>query len=186
MSVKPYDDVADDIKKEIATQRAGNEVQALHDKIEDARVSGKSLAEAAKSVGLDARQVAAVDDSGLDPKGAAVDLPEKTALLRAVFASDIGVDDAALNTKDRGFLWFDVTKVDPAHERTFDEVKDKVEKQWRADEVGKALSAKAADLVKQLDAGATIADLAQGLQASKSNRPQAFSAPAAPTCPRRS
>ena len=44
------------IKNEIATQRAGNEVQALHDKIEDARVSGKSLVDAAKSVGLEARR----------------------------------------------------------------------------------------------------------------------------------
>ena len=80
-----------------------------------------------------------------------------------MFASDVGVDDAALNTHDRGFLWFDVAKVDPAHDRTFDEVKDKVERQWRQEEVAKALSAKANDLVKQLDAGAAIADLAKSL-----------------------
>ena len=65
------------------------------------------------------------------------------------------------NTKDGGFLWFDVAKVDPAHDRPFDEVKDTVEKQWRADEVGKALAAKAADLIKQIDAGASVASLAQ-------------------------
>ena len=165
MSVKSFADVADEIKKQIATERASNDVQALHDKIEDARVSGKPLVDAAKSVGLDAQAVAAVDDFGLDPKGSPVDLPEKANLLRAVFASDIGVDDAALNTKDRGFLWFDVTKVDPAHDRTFNEVKDTVEKQWRADEVGKALSAKSADLVKQIDAGATIQSVAQGVGA---------------------
>ena len=66
-----------------------------------------------------------------------------------------------LDTKDHGFLWFDVAKVDPARDRPFDEVKDAVEKQWRADEVSKALSAKAADLVKQIDAGASVASLAQ-------------------------
>jgi peptidyl-prolyl cis-trans isomerase D len=159
--VKSYEEVADVVKKEIATNRAANDVQSIHDKIEDARVSGKSLVDAAKSVGLDARSIAAVDAQGLDPSGAAVDLPEKTALLRAAFASDIGVDDAALNTKDRGFLWFDVAKVDPARDRPFDEVKDNVEKQWRADEVGKALGAKALDLVKQIDAGASVASLAQ-------------------------
>ena len=52
-----------------------------------------------------------------------------------MFASDVGVDDAALQTKDRGYLWFEVVKVDPARDRTFEEVKDVVEKQWRADEV---------------------------------------------------
>lgn len=160
-SVKPYDEVAASVKLEIAAKRAANDVQALHDKIEDARVSGKSVADAAKSLGLEARSIAAIDQSGLDPKGAAVDLPEKTQLLRAVFASDIGVDDAALNTKDGGYIWFDVTKVDPARDRPFDEVKDKVEQEWRAEETGKALSAKAADLVKQIDAGATIASVAK-------------------------
>jgi peptidyl-prolyl cis-trans isomerase D len=160
-SVKSYDEVADVVKKEIATSRAGNDVQSIHHKIEDARVSGKSLVDAAKSVGLEARNIAAVNAQGLDPSGAAVDLPEKSALLRAAFASDIGVDDAPLNTKDRGFLWFDVAKVDPARDRPFDEVKDTVEKQWRADEVGKALGAKALDLVKQIDAGASVASLAQ-------------------------
>jgi peptidyl-prolyl cis-trans isomerase D len=96
-----------------------------------------------------------------------VDLPNKAALLRSAFASDIGVDDAPLDTKDRGYLWFDVAKVDPAHDRPFDEVKDLVEKQWRADEVGKALGAKAADLVNQIDAGASVASVAQaaGLEA---------------------
>ncbi|MFZ2105233.1 MAG: SurA N-terminal domain-containing protein, partial [Roseiarcus sp.] len=154
-SVESYAEVADTVKKDIATRRAANDVTAIHDKIEDARVSGKSVSEAAKAVGLEARNIPAVDAQGLDPNGAAVDLPDKEALLRAVFASDIGVDDAALDTKDHGFLWFDVAKVDPARDRPFDEVKDAVEKQWRADEVSKALSAKATDLVKQIDAGAS-------------------------------
>ena len=58
-------------------------------------------------------------------------------------------------------LWFEVAKIDPARDRTFDEVKDKVEAQWRADEVTRALGAKALDMVKQLDAGATLASLAE-------------------------
>ena len=53
-------------------------------------------------------------------------------------------------------------KVDPARDRTFDEVKDQVEKQWRAEAVAKALSAKADDMVKQIEGGATLASLAQG------------------------
>jgi len=160
-SLKSYAEVADSVKKGIATSRASHDVQAIHDKIEEARYSGKSLFDAAKAVGLDARNIAAVDAEGLDPSGGAVDLPEQAAVLRAAFASDIGVNDAPLNTKDRGFLWFDVAKVDPARDRPFDEVKAVVEKQWRADEVAKALGAKAADLVKQIDAGASVSSLAQ-------------------------
>jgi peptidyl-prolyl cis-trans isomerase D len=161
-SAKPYDEVASQLKKDIATDRAANDALAIHDKIEDARASGKTLAEAAKSVGLDVRQVPAVDSVGLDKSGAAVpDIPEKGALLRAVFASDIGVDDQPVSTRDQGFVWFEVTKIDPAHDRGLDEVKDEVAQQWREDETAKALSAKAADMVQKLEAGATLASLAE-------------------------
>ena len=90
-----------------------------------------------------------------------MNLPDKAELLRAAFASDVGLDEAPLNTKDGGFVWFDVTKVDPAHDRTFEEAKPEVEKQWRAEEVDKALAGKADDLVKQIRAGASIAEVAK-------------------------
>src|SRR5580693_7929115 len=46
-TVKPYAEVADAVKKQVSASRAGDKIQALHDKIEDARVSGKSILEAA-------------------------------------------------------------------------------------------------------------------------------------------
>jgi peptidyl-prolyl cis-trans isomerase D len=160
-SLKPFTEVADIVKKEIAVDRAAKDVLALHDKIEDARVSGKSLDEAAKSVGLSARTIAGADQRGFDRTGAPIaDIPEKDALLRAVFASDVGVDNEAVATKDRGFVWFDVAKIEPARDRTLDEVRDKVAAEWRADQIAKALAEKAADLVKQLNSGADIAALA--------------------------
>ena len=161
-SMKPYAEVADILKKEIAVERAAKDVLAMHDKIEEARVSGKSLDEAAKTVGMAARAVAGVDASGLDKAGARVaDLPEKAQLLRAAFASDVGVDNDAVPTKDRGFVWFEVAKIEPARDRTLDEVKDKVVAEWRADQIAKALADKSADLVKQLSSGADIAALAK-------------------------
>jgi peptidyl-prolyl cis-trans isomerase D len=125
-------------------------------------VSGKTILEAAKSVGLTGQTIAAVDATGKDPKGAPVKLPDAPELLRAVFASDVGLDEAALNTKDGGYIWFGVTKIDPAHDLTFEEAKPEVEKQWRAEQVDKALAGKADDLVKQISAGGTIADAAKG------------------------
>ena len=81
--------------------------------------------------------------------------------MRSAFASDVGLDEAPLPTKDGGFVWFMITKIDPAHDRTFEESKPEVEKQWRADEVDKALAAKADDLVKQLSAGGSVAAVAK-------------------------
>jgi peptidyl-prolyl cis-trans isomerase D len=160
-TVKPYAEVADEVKRQVSASRAGDKIEALHDKIEDARVSGKSLADAGKEAGLTAQNIAAVDAVGRDPKGAPFNLPDQAELVRAAFASDVGLDEAPLNTKDGGFIWFDVTKVDPAHDLTFDEAKPEVEKQWRAEEVDKALAGKADDLVKQIKAGGSIADAAK-------------------------
>jgi peptidyl-prolyl cis-trans isomerase D len=164
-TVKPYSEVADAVKKQVSAARAGDKIQALHDKIEDARVSGKSILEAAKAVGLTGQSIAAVDAAGKDPKGAQIDLPDGAELLRAAFASDVGLDETALNTKDGGYVWFEVTKIDPAHDLTFDEAKPEVEKQWRAEEVDKALAGKADDLVKQISAGGAIADAAKSANA---------------------
>ena len=160
-TIKPYAEVADAVKKQVSASRAGDKIQSLHDKIEDARVSGKSILEAAKAVGLTGQSIAAVDAAGNDPKGAPVHLPEQAELLRAAFASDVGLDEAALNTKDGGFIWFEIAKIDPAHDLTFEEAKPEVEKQWRAEEVDKALAGKAEDLVKQISAGGNMADVAK-------------------------
>ncbi len=164
-TVKPFAEVAEDIKRRISATRAGDKIQALHDKIEDLRVSGKPLPEAAKAVGLTTLSVPAVDASGRDPSGKEVAVPDKAELLRAAFASDVGLDEAAIPTKDRGYVWFDVTKVDPSHERSFEEAKPQVEAQWRAEQIDKALAAKAADLVKQLRDGASFADVAKSVGA---------------------
>jgi len=161
-SVKPFEEVASDLRSDIALDRAANDALTIHDKIEDARASGKTLEDAAKAVGLSARQIPAVDAAGLDKGGAAVpDLAEKDALLRAVFASDVGVDDQPVSTRDRGFVWFEVAKIEPSRERSLDEVKDKVEQQWREEETAKALATKASEMTSKLDGGATLASLAE-------------------------
>ena len=48
--VKPFVEESATLKNEIARDRAKKQVGTLHDKIEDARASGKSLADAATAV----------------------------------------------------------------------------------------------------------------------------------------
>ena len=170
-TVKPFAEVAEEIRRQVSAARSGDKIQAIHDKIEDARVSGKSLAEAAKEAGLATQTVAGVDAQGKDPSGKPLSLPDKTDLLRASFASDVGLDEAPLQTADNGYVWFAVTKVEPAHDRTFEEAKPEVEAQWRAEQVDKALAAKADDLVKQIRSGASVADVAKSVGAGAKSAP---------------
>ena len=159
--VRPFADVAAEIKGELARDRAKKSVQVLHDKIEDQRSSGKSLAEAAKVVGLEARTIESIDERGRDRNGLPVaDLAAPADLLRAVFASDIGVDNETISTKDNGYVWFEVQKVEPARQLAFDEVKDQVAAAMRADTTDKKLADKAAELVKKLKDGAQLSKIA--------------------------
>jgi peptidyl-prolyl cis-trans isomerase D len=77
-------------------------------------------------------------------------------LLTAAFASDIGVDNEALRTREGGYVWFDVTGIEPSRERPLDEVREEVAQQWRANEVSRRLSERARLLAERLDKGETI------------------------------
>lgn len=160
--VKPLAEVAENLRDDLARGRAGNAVRSLRAKADDARASGKSLTEAAALVGLPARTVE-VDASGKDKDGAAVDLPNGPALLKAVFASDVGVDNDPVPTADGGAVFFEVAAVEPARARGYDEVKERVDAQWRDEETAKQLARKADDLVKAVNGGQAMEKVAADL-----------------------
>ena len=164
----PFADVSAELKRDIAGRRAGTALTALHDRIEDARSSGKTLTEAAAAAGLQTRTIDAIDAQGKgrdgQPVAGLVDGPD---LIKAAFASDIGVDNDTLSTPDGGTVWFEVAAIDSARPLTFDEAKSKVQAVWTEEETARRLDAKAADLVRDIDAGTqTIegAALSLGLQ----------------------
>jgi peptidyl-prolyl cis-trans isomerase D len=160
-SEKTYEQVAPQIKRELAESRAKTEIGTLRDKFEDERAAGATLAEAAKKLGLTAQTFDAVDRSGRGPDGKLVaGLPGKPDAVAAAFASDVGVDNDPLQLPDGGYLWYDVTGITPARDRTLAEVKDKVEARWRDDEIAKRLKAKADEMVGKLKAGTALDQLA--------------------------
>jgi peptidyl-prolyl cis-trans isomerase D len=161
-----YDKLAQTIKSEIAIDRARNTVRDLHDKMEDERGGGASVAEAAQKVGLPVVTIEAVDRSGRAPDGGQVSgLPPGIDVVSAAFTADVGSDNDPLQLNrgpgDSGYLWYDVLGVTPSREQTLDEVKDRVLARWRDDEIDKRLRVKADTLVEELRKGAKLADLAQ-------------------------
>lgn len=153
--LKAFEEVADDVRRDVATARAAEQMSDLHDKIEDQRASAKPLPEIAREFGLALRTFGPADSGLGKPDGTQeTSLPGGDTTLQALFRSDIGVDNEAVRLPNNGgYVWFDVTKIDPPRERGFDEVKAEAEKQWRADEVASRLSARAREIVQKLDAG---------------------------------
>src|SRR6516164_1925678 len=158
-----YESVAQELKKDIATERARNEVATLRDKMEDERGGGASVIEAAQKLGLNPVTIEAVDRSGAMPNGqAAPNIPPGLNVVPQAFNSDVGVDNDPIPYKG-GYVWYDVLGITPPHDRTLDEVKAQVETRWREDQINDRLRTKATEMVQKLEQGGKLADEAASL-----------------------
>jgi peptidyl-prolyl cis-trans isomerase D len=153
---KTFADVAPQIRNDIALARTKKDVQDIHDKIEDDRAGGSTLEEAAQKLKLPVVSYDALDRSGHDPDGnPATNLSHAAEVISAAFATDVGVDNDPIEA-DGGYIWYDVTGITPAHDRSLDEVKSQVEEHWRDDEIAARLKAKAADILDKLKNGSPL------------------------------
>lgn len=160
-NVRPLVEVEDELRRELALERARAGIADLHDKIEDQRASARPLAEIAKEFSLTPMTLDAVDRTGREKEGIVVEMAARDAVLAAIFNSDVGVDNEAIRTPDGGYVWFEIKGVEAARERTLDEVRDEAARQWREDELARRLAERGRALVARLDAGEDIAKLAQ-------------------------
>jgi peptidyl-prolyl cis-trans isomerase D len=153
-----YENVASEIKRDIAKERARTKVAELRDKMEDERGGGASVIEAAKKLGLASVTIDEVDRSGRLPNGQpAPNIPRGLDVVSQAFNSDVGVDNDPISFNG-GYVWYDVLGITPSRERTLDEVKDQVEARWRNDQIASRLRAKATEMVQKLEQGGTFSD----------------------------
>ncbi len=159
---KTFAEVKDELRRELAQRKVNaEEIRKIRDAMEDQRAAGKTLKEAATAAGVVTRDLDFVDDMGRDKSGAPVaDLPGGPDLLKALFASDKGVDNEPVATRDGGYVWFEVGDVEKARQRTYDEVKGEVASVLRREAEGRALAEKAKALVEQIRGGKPIDNLA--------------------------
>lgn len=159
--VKPFADVEGELKHEIALQRARTEVAGIRDKIEDELASGARLDEAAKKLQLPYRTIEAIDRSGRDPAGnPAPDLPASAELIPSAFSAAVNAENDPLQVQGGGYVWYEVAGITPGHDRSLDEVKDKVEARWRETEIANRLRAKGDQMVEKINGGAQLSELA--------------------------
>src|SRR5262249_29731689 len=97
------------------------------------------------------------------------------------FATDVGVENDPLQTTGGGYVWYDLVGTTPSHDRTLDEVKDKVEASWRSDQIAERVTAKANDMLDRLKTGTPFAEVAAANGVKVETRPGVQRArPAAP------
>ena len=163
-AVRSFDEVKEELRKDIALSAASEEVMRLHDKIEDERASGAPIKEVADQLKLKLVTIDAIDATGKDKNGDDVaGLPEQAALLQEVFKADVGAETLPVNVGRDGYVWFDLDEVTPARDRTLDEARDEVGADWMAEQQRAALAKKAGELKQRLAQGGKLADIANEL-----------------------
>ncbi|OCP24173.1 MULTISPECIES: peptidylprolyl isomerase [unclassified Ensifer] len=163
-TVRSFDEVKEELRKDIALANAQNEIIGLHDKIEDERAAGAPLKDVAEQLKLKVTTVDGIDATGKDMNGDEVaGLPEPAALLQEAFKAEVGGETLPVNIGRDGYIWFDLDEVVPARDRTLDEARDEVAADWTAEQQRTALAAKATELKQRIEKGATLADIAAEL-----------------------
>ncbi|MPZ36920.1 MAG: peptidylprolyl isomerase [Rhizobiales bacterium] len=157
--VRPFDQVRDELRRDLQNERARAEILPLYDKIEDERSIGRTLSEAAANLKLAARTIE-VNREGISPSGEPVKgLPDAQRLLTSAFATEVGIENDPLQVQG-GYIWYEVTGITPERDRTLDEVKDDVVTRWRTDQIANVLRVKAAEMLDKLKAGTPFAEIA--------------------------
>jgi peptidyl-prolyl cis-trans isomerase D len=161
------DEVKPALTSRLQLDKARDEIQTTYNDVEDARGKQQKFEEIAKAVGLPLLLVPAVSAGGLDPTGKDVAIPSKPDVLKAAYASDVGLDNDALLIGD-GYVWYETRQVIPSALKPLDAVKDEVKKNIIADKMRGAAGEKAKKLVEQLKAGANFESLATEAKATVS------------------
>jgi peptidyl-prolyl cis-trans isomerase D len=166
-ATKSFEEVAEQLKRDLANERAKNEIVNVQEKVEDERLNGATLADAARKLKLKPIEFE-VDRNGKMPDGTAItDLPQGADVLAAAFSAEVHGENEPLRLPNNGYVWYDVASIKPARDRPLEEVKDQVTARWRDDQIAARLKTKSTEMLDKIKAGTPFSDViaASGLKA---------------------
>ena len=170
--VKSFDEVKEELRKELAIAKAAEGILDVHDAYEDARAGGDTMQGAAQKLELKVVEVAAVSRAGEAPDGVRIEtLPEADALLKQAFEAEVDAELPPISIGATGFLWSEVASVTPSRDATLEEVKARVTVDWTSAEADRLISEKASTLLAELKAGKSLNDIAAALSLSVETAP---------------
>lgn len=169
--VRPFEDVAAEIRRDLALAEGRRLLLEVHDAYEDARAAGDSLAEAARKQRLDVVTVPAIDRNGRDPEGDVINtLPESSRLISEVFEAEQGIENPPIMIGNNGYLFFEVDGITPARDRTLDEVRERVIADWKTAQAETRLSSLVDERLKALNDGASLDEIAAALNLTRETK----------------
>ncbi|WP_424813902.1 SurA N-terminal domain-containing protein [Roseococcus sp. YIM B11640] len=162
-TTRTLDEVKEELRGEIASERAADLAFERVNQVEDALSGGATLAEAAQRYSLGFYE-GKIDATGRSPDGAEVELPvaaaARTAALRAIFQTERGAAPR-LREGEWGFMAVEVRDVTPPALRPLDTVREQVVAAWTRDARRRHQEERAAALLAAVRGGQTLAAAAE-------------------------
>jgi len=170
-ATRTFAEVREELRREVARDRALGLAYERANRVEDALAGGASLAEVAQRFGLDLATVT-LDQGGRDPAGttAALPVPEalREELLRAIFAAREG-DAPRMTEMGDAFVAVELRRVIPPTLKPFETVEGPLREAYLAEARRRAAEERAAALLAALREGRPAAEAAEaaGLMAQR-------------------
>lgn len=157
---KSFDDVKDELRQELAEEKARDEIDGLTNKLEDTLAGGATIEESAKKLGLKVETIEAIDSRGFDASGEPIaDLPGKNFAATAFDAQE-GLPSALTEIPNDGYFVLRVDKITPSAIRPLEEIRDVVVSGWKGEERQKRAKAQAEEIAGKITGGKSIQDVA--------------------------
>ncbi len=155
-------EIKSELTSRMQVEKAREELQAVFDAVEDARAAQTKFEDIASKAGIPLTIIPAISATGSDRKGQPVVLPQAEDLLKAIFSSDVGVENDAVSLVE-GFAWYEVREVIPSAPQKLEDVKELVKADWTSSKLRTAAEDKAKKLLERLKSGTTLEALAMEL-----------------------
>jgi peptidyl-prolyl cis-trans isomerase D len=159
-------DLHDTIKTRIATERAGDLIDARAQKLQDLFAGGAHIDEVPADMGAIGAE-GTLDAQGNTPDGTKAPIPNaddalRTAIIADAFKTPKGDTTQLTEGPDRAWYALVVDKISPPSTKPFELVRARVLADWQQDQIHHATEAQAAKLLATINGGQSITNAAWG------------------------
>ena len=169
---KTLDEVRDELKAEIANEKAIDSLYEIANRLEDELGGGATFEEAAANVDLELIKIDSIDRTGRDADGNLVlNLPREGGFLDIAFSTPENSESNLSESGANGYFIIRVDSVTPPALRPLETVIEDVTAAWETEQRAKAASAKAEALMNRIRDGLAASAIAReaGLEITTSS-----------------
>jgi len=154
---KPIETVREDIRNQLALEKAVDGLFDLSNKLEDAIGGGATLNEAANTINLKSIRVEAIDRTGRDVSGTPVkDIPPGNTFLDTLFNLDEGLESPVMDAGNDDFFIVRVDSITPSAVKSINMVRSDVINSWKREQLAEKAEVAVKKIVERLNSGETL------------------------------